>query len=49
MFCLAPHIIDEALEIATKMRDTGEQVVVIRSTGLFVVREVGDNSIELYE
>jgi hypothetical protein len=49
LFCLSQHIIDEAMKIAAKLHETGEQLGAIRSTGLFVARNVCNDFIELHE
>jgi len=49
MFCFSQHIVEEAMEIAKKMLESGANLVAIRSTGLFVSRNVDDSFIELHE
>lgn len=49
MFELSRHLIDEALEIAHKMDDSGDQVVAIRNTGFYVTTNAGTNSVTLHK
>ena len=49
MFDLSEHIIDEAMEIAKQMLESGAQLVAIGRTGLFVTRNAREGYIELHE